>query len=108
MTADDITLDKVDNGRLRHLIGRRVRYEGGIYMVIEVLTDAPSLVLQDCRTHTTIQADQHGEAHRRVPSTLTLSVPPAEAGHIDLEAIGIELLDVAEGGREAHSGQGMP
>ena len=79
--------------QMRTFIGRRARYQGRLYEIIEVLEDVPSLVLRECGTHTTIQADQHGEAHRRVPPTLTLPIPAAEDGSADLEGVGLELLE---------------
>jgi len=93
MVEIDSTLNNLRKIYLRNLIGGRARYQGTVYEIIEVLDDGPSLVLQDCENHTTIQADQHGEAHRRVPPTLTLTIPATEDGRTDLEAIGLELLD---------------
>ena len=77
---------------LRDLIGLPVEYQGIRCEVIEVLEDKPSLVLQDCDNHNTIQADQHGEAHRRVPVTRTVQVPVYDSGHYDLAEVGIEIL----------------
>lgn len=69
MTAMDITLEQ-----LRACIGREVVLEGERYRVVEVLDDAgPTLVLRSETTGPVIQANQHGEATRRVP--LTRSVP---------------------------------
>ncbi|MBI5451529.1 MAG: hypothetical protein HY940_09265 [Gammaproteobacteria bacterium] len=76
---------------LSQLIGRHIRYEGIAYQVIEVLEHDHKLVLQDVGHHTTIQADQHGEARRRVPQTRTLHVPLLDNSHFDLA--GIDLLD---------------
>ena len=78
---------------LRNLIGVRARYHGALFEIIEVLEDGPSLVLQDCEKHTTIQADQHGEARRRVPLTMTLPIPMTISGAIDTTSIGLEILD---------------
>lgn len=64
----------VDLKQLRRLIGQSVRYQGVKCTVIEVLEDNPALVLEACHQHTTIQPDQHGEAHRRVPTTITVPV----------------------------------
>lgn len=88
MAATDSKID-----HLRNLIGVRARYQGALFEIIEVLEDGPSLVLQDCERHTTIQADQHGEAHRRVPVTMTLSIPMTKSGDIDTAAIGLEILE---------------
>lgn len=81
--------------RLQTLIGRRARYQGELYEIFEVLeNDPPALVLQNV-AHTRIQADQHGEAHRRVPETVT--VPLAmEDDALDLGAMEIELLESRE------------
>lgn len=74
------------------LIGRRARYQGELYEVLEILKDErPALVLQNC-SHTTIQPDQHGEAHRRVPETIT--VPLAfSRDTIDFVEMELELLE---------------
>jgi len=80
---------------LRKLIGGRARFHEVLYEIIEVLEDGPALVLQDCEDHTTIQADQHGEAHRRVPQTITLNIPFTPEGDADPGAIGLELLDIS-------------
>jgi hypothetical protein len=77
---------------LRHYLGRNVTYQGSIYEIIEVLDEPPTLILQDSEEHTTIQADQHGEAHRRVPQTRTVPIPIDESGHYDISEVGIELL----------------
>ena len=78
---------------LRDLIGTRALYNGVMFEIIEVLEDGPSLVLQDCEKHTTIQADQLGEAHRRVPETMTLPIALTTSGDIDTKAIGLVILD---------------
>lgn len=79
---------------LRKLIGRQARYHGVKYEVIEVLEEEPALVLEDCEDHKTIQADQHGEAHRRVPQTITLRIPFLPDGEADLEAVGLEIISI--------------
>lgn len=79
--------------QLNSWIGRVVRFQDAIYEIIEVLEDGPALVLQDAQQHTTIQPDQHGEAHRRVPHTCTVHIPIINE-HIDLTEAGIELLPV--------------
>ncbi|MCC6209145.1 MAG: hypothetical protein IT488_13485 [Gammaproteobacteria bacterium] len=82
------------NVQLRKLIGARARYHGIIYEILEIIEDEPALVLQD-EGHSTIQADQHGDAHRRVPSTVTIHLPLTPGGAIDLAATEIELLDAS-------------
>jgi len=81
-----------DIAGLRDSIGRRVRFQDVIFEIIEILEDGPSLVLQNCESHTSIQADQHGEAHRRVPQTTTLPVLITVDGQLDSDTMGIELL----------------
>ncbi len=68
----------VDN--LRNLIGHEVHYEGRRCKIIEVLEDIPAVILQHHEQHTTIQPDQHGEAHRKVPRTITLPVMDLDSG----------------------------
>lgn len=65
---------QVNMEQLRGLIGRSVDYYGTRCTIIEVIEDDPALVLEACHKHTTIQPDQHGEAHRRVPATITVPV----------------------------------
>ncbi len=93
MAGSDSLAKPLHMAYLRGLIGKQARYHGRVYEIIEVLDDVPSLVLRDCSHHTIIQADQHGEAHRRVPPTLTLPVPLADDGIADLEALDLELLE---------------
>lgn len=86
-----ITLDK-----LQGLIGNRLEYHGHTYQVIEVLADGPSLVLEyiDKIDHAVIQADLHGEAHRRVPETVTIPILNANSEEFSLEFLNLNLLDV--------------
>jgi len=64
----------VNVDKLRILIGREVDFEGQRCQIIEILEDDPALVLQSMDYGVTIQADQHGEAHRKVPPTITVSI----------------------------------
>jgi len=77
---------------LRSAIGQRVRFHDVIFEIIEILEDGPSFVLQDCEERTSIQPDQHGEAHRRVPQTMTLPILMTTDGTLDSAGMGIELL----------------
>ena len=79
---------------LQRMIGARARYQDETYQVIEVLEDGPAIVLQQLGDHTTIQADQHGDAHRRVARTLTLHLAVSSEGELDLSGLGLDLLDV--------------
>ena len=88
--------DGIHNAHLSSLIGRRARYQGELYEILEILEDdPPSLVLQNC-SHTTIQADQHGDAHRRVPEVVTLPLAFLKSDVLDLPTMEIELLDTDE------------
>ncbi len=77
---------------LRSAIGQRVRFQNVIFEIIEILEDGPSFVLQDCEERTAIQPDQHGEAHRRVPQTMTLPILMTNEGSLDADGMAIELL----------------
>lgn len=60
--------------QLREMIGLRVRYHNVDCQIVEVLEDGPALILEDLEHHISIQADQHGEAHRKVPKTYTIKI----------------------------------
>ena len=60
--------------QLRGMIGLKVRHQGKCCQIIEVLEDGPSLVLLNCEDTPTIQANQFGDANRRVPQTHTIPV----------------------------------
>ncbi|MCW9059665.1 MAG: hypothetical protein OQL11_12395 [Gammaproteobacteria bacterium] len=60
--------------RLRALIGSRLRYQGQSCRVIEILEPGPVLILQCENADGVIQANQYGDATRRVPRTINLSV----------------------------------
>ena len=63
-----------DTASLQALIGRTVHYRGQAWRVIEFLEDEGQLVLQAAGRDRVIQADQYGEAHRRVPECLSIPV----------------------------------
>lgn len=89
-------MNKISGSDLRHLIGARVRHQNRLYEILEVLDDdPPSLVLQDTH-HTTIQPDQHGEAHRRVPETVTIPLTIGGGDVIDFDEMELELLEASE------------
>lgn len=73
MTEINITLSQ-----LRGMIGQTVILENKHYLVIEVLEQNTELVLQGKQDETSIQSNQHGEAHRRVPETITIPVLTAD------------------------------
>lgn len=81
---------------LHQLIGVRARYQNQLYEVLEILEDdPPSLVLQNVH-HTMIQPDQHGEANRRVPETVTVPLAIKGGGAVDFGAMELELLETGE------------
>lgn len=79
--------------QLRCLIGSRVRYEGATCEIIEVLEDGPALILQYADEHVEIQADQHGEAHRRVPTTVTVPILSPDGSHYHPAFLQLDVLD---------------
>jgi len=85
--ASNITID-----RLRGLIGIRVEYDGSACEIIEILEDGPSLILQDCEDRPTIQADQYGEAHRRVPTIRTVPILCPDQHDWSPTFLGLNLL----------------
>lgn len=85
MTVINITLSQ-----LRGMIGQTVIVEGKHYLVIEVLEHNTELVLQ-VHQETNIQADQHGDAHRRVPVTVTVPVLTANKMHLHPAFLELDL-----------------
>jgi hypothetical protein len=80
---------------LRDLIGLKVRHQGSQWEIIEVLEDGPTLVLRDCEMHTVIQADQHGEAHRRVPNTTTIPLFDRDGSELNPALLDLDLMDLS-------------
>ncbi len=87
-----IPTSNIDMDQLRTLIGTRVEIEGTVCEIIEVLEDGPSLILQDCEKHPIIQADQYGEAHRRVPTTRTVPILCPDQHDWNPTFLGLNLL----------------
>ena len=58
--------------QLHNLIGQQITHDSKLYMLIEVIDDGPLLVFQS-QNKKEIQHDQHGNANRRSPATLTIS-----------------------------------
>jgi hypothetical protein len=88
--------NKISGHHLHRLIGARARYQNQLYEVLEILEDdPPALVLQNMH-HTTIQPDQHGEAHRRVPETVTVPLALKGGDAIDFNEMELELLETDE------------
>ena len=83
-----ITLDQ-----LRGMIGLRLFYQGIQCQVIEVLEDGPSLVLQSIEEEPGIQANQHGEATRRVPVTYTVPVLNNTKDELHSQFLELDLVE---------------
>jgi hypothetical protein len=75
--------EDIDLPALRALIGRETRHGLQRCRVIEVLEDGPALVLACADDTTEIQPNQHGEANRRVPKTVTVPVLTPERDAFD-------------------------
>lgn len=64
--------------QMREMIGLHVIFQESHYQVVEILDDGPQLVLESLDHHISIQPDQHGEAHRKVPKTCTIPILTAD------------------------------
>lgn len=84
------TMINVD--KLRGLIGHEVEFAGIPCQIIEIIEDGPALILQHRHHLTTIQADQHGEAHRRVPTTITIQVYEQQSMTLHADFHSLNLL----------------
>lgn len=62
----------------KKLLGKMVRFGQRRYRVIELLADSAELVLEAVSDNQTIQPDQHGHAHRKVPLTIVIPVFSAD------------------------------
>lgn len=69
MVATPLSLDQ-----MKQLLGRKVRYQGRVLCVVDVLVEEGSIVLEDEDAARNIQANQFGEAGRRAPTPLTIPV----------------------------------
>lgn len=76
---------------LRSRVGTSVLYRGEPYTVLEILTQEAAVVLHSA-AQTVIQANQHGEASRRVPATVTLPIFLSEGGMPNPDLIEVGLL----------------
>lgn len=77
--------------QLRGMIGVEVMHNGIHCQVIEVLEDGPSIVLQS-QQHASIQANQHGDPHRRTPTTFTVPVLNAHKNELHASFLQLELV----------------
>ncbi len=86
----------IDFEKLRSMIGLQVKYRGVFCEIVEVLEEDLSLVLNDLEYHVSIQADQHGEAHRRVPRTYTIPIFKPNSTELSREFLAIEPIAMEE------------
>jgi hypothetical protein len=79
--------------QLRGLLGQRVRHQGLVCMVIEVLDDGPALVLQDCTGKSALLHDQYGEPYGYVARTRLLHVWTEDGRELSTEFLDLELVE---------------
>jgi len=84
---------EISLNQLRGMIGLQVRHDGGVYQVIEVLEDGPSLVLESRQHSTSQQADQFGEPGRWVPTTCTVPVLAASRTALHPSFLALDLVE---------------
>jgi hypothetical protein len=87
MSTIEITLTQ-----LRGMIGQKVVHQGTPCQIIEVIETNTSLVLQIHTTGRVIQLDQHGDAHRRVPDTITIPVLTADKTELHPVFLALDLV----------------
>lgn len=76
--------------QLRGMIGIELYHNYRACQVIEVLEDGPSLVIQYFEND--IQKNQHGEAHRKVPETLCISVLSNDKSQLSEIFLSLDLI----------------
>jgi hypothetical protein len=78
---------------IKSMIGLCFSYHNAHCRVIEVIEDGPSIILEDLDQYTRIQANQHGEASRKVPKTYTISVLSKDQSEFTPSFLELEPLD---------------
>lgn len=76
---------------LREMIGATVIHEGTHCKVVEIIEDGPHIVLIDLAIDS-IQSDQYGSPHRRVPQTYLIPVQCEEQGSLHPDYLALELV----------------
>lgn len=79
--------------KLRGLIGTRLQHQGQACRIIEVVEPGPILILQCENTDGVIQANQYGDATRRVPRTISVPVLSEDGSELHPE---FRLLGLGE------------
>ncbi len=77
---------------LRTLIGLKVRHQGDICVVVEILESPPSLVLEPVAP-ATLMADQHGHPWEYGVETRVLRVLSEDRASLNDALLDLELLD---------------
>ncbi|MDQ2068254.1 hypothetical protein [Natronospira bacteriovora] len=77
---------------LEQFIGRRVRYLGHRWQIIEVLDEELSLVLQADDDSERIMSNSHGEPVRSLPEIMTLKVKDPEGEGLNPELGQLDVL----------------
>ena len=83
----------LDTDQMRSMIGLRVKYHEVHCQIVEILEDGPTLILEDLDHHFSIQADQHGEAHRKVPQTYSINVLSNDKLEFSAMFLALEPID---------------
>ncbi len=91
-----MTQIKIKSKDLYAMIGLHVRYQGAICQVLEILEEESTLILSDLESHTSIQTDQYGEAHRRVPQTYSIKILNVDQLEFSGEFLSLEPLNPHE------------
>lgn len=71
MTGDS---DNSELQALRHAIGRVIQFRGQPCRIMEILDDGPSVVIECLDASKAIQANQFGDATRRVSQTMSIPI----------------------------------
>ena len=79
--------------QMRSMIGLRVVYHDAHYQIVEILDDGPHIVIESIDHHIHIQADQHGEAHRKVPKTHTIPILSIDNLEFSIEFLSLHPMD---------------
>lgn len=77
---------------LRTLLGLRVRHLGEICLIVEVLDEPPSLVLQP-ESRPSLMADHHGRPFEYAPRTHTLPVLTEDRTGLNDALLDLEILE---------------
>ncbi len=79
--------------RLRALIGRKVRYMGRHWVVIEVVDSPPSLVLEADTGASVLQADMHGRPWEYALETRMIPVLTDDGSGLSEELLALDIVE---------------